>query len=113
MSFFSLSKLILVAKKQRFDYVSITTPPTTAPVALLEEYSKVVVELAERYIPWMFERPMELVFRWKPMWSASSVRTRGNPFLPKRRKALTPFSRLIGYYWYLLYIYLLDETFMR
>lgn len=96
LSFFSLYKVILIGKKQSYDYISIVSPPSRSPFDLLEEYSKVVVELSERYIPWMYERPMELMFRWKPSWTASSVRTRGNPFLPKvRQKGMSPFSRMM------------------
>lgn len=44
----------MIAKKQKYNYTTITAPPTNVPVQLYEEYSKVVVELAERYVPWVF-----------------------------------------------------------
>lgn len=40
------------------------------------------VRLAERYISRCFEIPMNLGFRWVPMWTASSVRTQKNPYNP-------------------------------
>lgn len=79
LSLFSLSKLILVTKKQNYQYTSIVAPPSSMPYALIDEFRGLCVRLAERYIPWCFEMPMRLGFRWLPVWTASSVKTWKNP----------------------------------
>jgi hypothetical protein len=52
------------------------------------------VRLSERYIPRCFEIPMNLGFRWVPMWTASSVRTQNNPYNPSINGS-SPFYRAI------------------
>lgn len=59
------------------------------------------ISLTERYIPRCFEIPMNLGFRWVPMWTASSVRTQKNPYNPSINGS-SPFYRAI---WDLAYRY--------
>lgn len=68
--------------------------PSTTPVDLFIDFRSKCVELAERYVPRLFETPMELGFRWIPQWSASSVRTKKNSFVSDN-KMKTPFNRAI------------------
>lgn len=96
LSFFSISKLILVNKRQDFQYKSIVTPAVFSEKAsaFFEDYTNSVIELAERYIPKAFDIPMKIEFRWLPTWTASSVRTKGNP-LWKGIQVDNPFLRMI------------------
>lgn len=68
--------------------------PSTSPVDLLIDFRSQCVELAERYVPRLFETPMELGFRWLPQWSASSVRDRKNVVVSDS-KYRSPFHRMI------------------
>lgn len=92
LSIFSLSKLILVGKKMNYQYKSIVSPPTSLPADLIVDIREKAVEFAERYIPFCFQIPMNLGFKWLPMWSASAVRLKGNP-LNLNIKLDDPFNR--------------------
>lgn len=73
LSIFSLYKLILIGKKMNFQYTSIVKPCSPIPDEFLVEFRSMVVELAERYVPPLFEIPMNLGLRWHAIWTSPSV----------------------------------------
>lgn len=89
LSFFTLSRLILIAKKSNYQYSSIVKPGKDISL-VLQELSDRFTTLIERYIPKVREIPLITGLKWLPMWSASPVPYK---FVPGKMES--PFYRSI------------------
>ena len=94
LSMFSILQFIMISKKTHFQFKTIVKGPTTQLNEICHSFWEVCMDLAERYIPWVFDIPMECGLRWLPQWSSSSVSTQGNRFI-STPKGNTPFHRMI------------------
>ena len=71
LSLFSISRLILVVKRESYRFESICARAFSPSDNVVFSFRKHVVPLVSRYVPRLFETPMRLGFRWIPLWSSS------------------------------------------
>lgn len=103
LSFFTISKLILVSKKSTHQYSSIVDFCKAENLSkLIKEITDLGRSMIERYVPRISEIPLKIGLSWKPSWAASPIPYR---FVPGRIES--PFHRMI---WDLFSVVLWDKA---
>lgn len=93
LSFFSLSKVILVAKRIRSStFASIVSPPDDIDqvIGLCGELKSLLQPLLNRYLPWLPRVPLNQGMTWDPTWKALPTHHLSGEVLRRRAQRKGP-----------------------